>query len=223
MAENYKDHNPRAADELLGEVGKLATGVENRLARAKQMVARAEFDKASQLCKEVLKQYPDNPDCLVNLLYIAQYPNQASPAEVEALYTKARQVDPKLPQVYLYYATALAAEGTYDAAVTAIEKAISLKPDNAEAHSWLADVREKQHRPAETIEQYRLVLTVEPSFRSARLELGKILLSSGRAREAIPVLLPALRGRRLVHARCNAFPGARVPRHGRPRKRPGIS
>jgi predicted Zn-dependent protease len=139
-----------------------------------------------------LKQYPDNPDGLVNLLYIAQYPNQASPAEVEALYAKARQVDPKLPQVYLYYGTALAAEGTYGAAVTAIEKAISLKPDNAEAHSWLADVRERQHRPAQAIEQYRLALTVEPAFRPARLELGKLLLESGRNREAIPVLLPAL-------------------------------
>ena len=192
MAESYKDHTPPAEDELLSEVGKLATGVENRLTRAKRLVGRGQFDEASQLYKEVLKQYPDNPDCLVNLLYIAQYPNQASPEEVEALYTKARQVDPKLPQVYLYYGTALAAEGKYDAAVTAIGKAISLKPDNAEAHSWLGDVRERQHLPARAIEQYRLALAADPSFRPARLELGKLLLTLGRDREAIPVLLPAL-------------------------------
>jgi len=145
--------------------------------------------------KEVLKQYPDNPDCLVNLLYMAQYPNQATPEEVESLYAAASRVSPQLPQVYLYYGTALASEGKYDAAVAAIEKAISLKPDNGEAHSWLADVRERQHRPAQAIEQYRLALAAEPSFRPARLELGKILLETGRDREAIPVLLPALSGR----------------------------
>jgi len=192
LAESNKDHNPPAADELLGQMRKLATGVENRLAKAKQLMNRRQFDEASQLYKEVLKQYPDNPDCLVNLLYIAQYPNQASPEEVETLYAKARQANPKLPQVYLYYGTALAAEGKYDAAAAAIEKAISMKPTDAEAHSWLADVRERQHRPALAIEQYRQALAVEPSFRPARLELGKILLDTGRDREAIPVLLPAL-------------------------------
>ncbi len=192
LAESYKDRNPPAEDELLSEVGKLGTGVENRLARAKRLVGRGQFDEAAQLYKEVLKQYPDNPDCLVYLLYMAQYPNQASPEEVDALYAKARQVDPKLPQVYLYYGTALSAEGKYDAAVVAIEKAISLKPDNAEAHSWLADVRERQHRPALAIEQYRLALAADPAFRPARLELGKVLLELGRDREVIPVLLPAL-------------------------------
>ncbi len=192
LAESYKDRNPPANDALLSRVQKLATGIENRLTKAKELMNRRQFDQASQMYKEVLKQYPDNPDCLVNLLYMAQYPNQATPEEVESLYAAASRVSPQLPQVYLYYGTALAAEGTYDAAVTAIEKAISLKPDNAEAHSWLADVREKQHRPAQAIEQYRLALAAEPSFRPARLELGKILLETGRDREAIPVLLPAL-------------------------------
>jgi predicted Zn-dependent protease len=171
---------------------KLATGIENRLTKAKQLMNRRQFDEASQLYKEVLKQYPDNPDCLVNLLFIAQYPNQASPREVEDLYTRAQRVDPRLNKVYLYYGTALASEGKYDAAVTAIAKALELKPDDAEAHSWLADVMERQNRPAQAIAQYRAALAVQPSFRPARLELGKILLTMGRDREAIPVLLPAL-------------------------------
>jgi tetratricopeptide (TPR) repeat protein len=192
LAETWKDHNPPAADEMFGEVRKLATGIENRLTRAKQLMDRRQFDEASRLYKEVLKQYPENPDCLVNLLYMAQYPNQASPEEVEALYATASRVSSQIPQVYLYYGTALASQGKYDAAVAAIEKALALKPNDGEAHSWLADVRERQHRPAQAIEQYRLALAAEPSFRPARLELGKLLLEGGRSREAIPVLLPAL-------------------------------
>lgn len=192
LAESYKDHNPPAEDPLRSEVAKLATGIENRLTEAKRLMDRRNFDEASQIYKAVLTQHPDNPDSLVNLLYMAQFPNQSSPGEVEALYTTARRVSPDVPKVYLYYGTALASQGKYDAAVAAIEKGISLKPDDGEAHAWLADVMMRQHRPDEAIEQYRRTLEVEPSFRPARLMLGQLLITTGRSREAIPVLLPAL-------------------------------
>ncbi len=192
LAETYKDHYPPAGDELYLQMTKLATGIENRLAEAKRLMNKREFDRSSAIYKEVLKQYPDNLDCLVNLLYIAQFPNQATPEEVEDLYQRARAASPKLPEVYMYHGTALAAEGSYNVAVAELEKAIQLKPTNAEAHAWLADVRERQHRPSDAIEQYRIAVEQQPDFRIARLELAKNLLYAGRSREAIPVLLPTL-------------------------------
>jgi tetratricopeptide (TPR) repeat protein len=192
LAETDKDHYPPSGDELFLQMTKLATGIETSLAEAKRLMNKREFDRASQIYKEVLKQHPDNPDCLVNLLYIAQFPNQATPEDVEDLYQRARAANPQLPEVYEYHGTALAAEGKYDEAVAELDKAIQLKPKNAEAHAWLADVRERQHRPADAIEQYRIAITQQPDFRVARLELAKNLLYAGRSREAIPVLLPAL-------------------------------
>ncbi len=192
LASNYKDRNPPNGDELYAQMTKLATGIETRLIEAKKLMKRREFDRSSQMYKEVLKQYPDNLDCLVNLLDIAQFPNQATPAEVEDLYKRAQAASPQLPEVYMYYGTALAAQGKYDQAATELDKAIALKPTNAEAHAWLADVRERQHRPADAIEQYRIVLEQQPDFREARLELAKNLLTTGHSRDAIPVLLPAL-------------------------------
>ncbi len=192
LAETHKDHYPPTGDDLYLQMIKLATGIENKLAEAKRLMNRRDFDRASEIYKEVLKQHPDNPDCLVNLLYIAQYPNQATPEEVEDLYQRARAASPQLPEVYEYHGTALAAEGKFDQAVAELDKAIQLKPKNAEAHAWLADVRERQHRPADAIEQYRIAIAQQPDFRIARLELAKNLLYSGRSREAIPVLLPAL-------------------------------
>jgi tetratricopeptide (TPR) repeat protein len=192
LAENFKDRNPPADDRLFDQVRNLATGIQSRLVDAKKFMDRGEYDKASRLFKEVLKQYPENPECLVNLLYMAQFPNQSSPEEVEALYATALRASPQIPQVYVYYGTALASQGKYDAAAAAIEKGIALKLDDAEAHAWLADVREKQNRQAEAIEEYRAALAVQPSYRPARLELGKLLLDAGRNREVIPVLLPAL-------------------------------
>lgn len=192
LAETHKDQYPPAGDELYAQMMKLATGVETHLAQARKLLTAREFDQAAQIYKEVLKQYPDNLDCLVNLLYIAQYPNQATAGEVEDLYARARAVSPQLPEVYMYHGTALAAEGKYDGAVAELEKAIQLKPNNAEAHAWLADVHERQNRPAEAIEQYRIAIEQQPDFRVARLELAKNLLYAGRSREAIPVLLPTL-------------------------------
>jgi tetratricopeptide (TPR) repeat protein len=192
LAETHKDQSPPSRDELFLQMAKLATGIETRLAEAKILLNKRQFDQASGIYKEVLKQYPDNLDCLVNLLYIALYPNQATPEEVEDLYQRAHAVNPQLPEVYLYHGTALAAEGRYDPAVAELEKAIQLKPNNAEAHAWLADVRERQHRLADAIEQYYIAVKQQPEFRAARLELAKNLLYTGRSREAIPVLLPAL-------------------------------
>jgi len=192
LAETNKDRYPPNGDELYVQMTKLATGIENRLMDAKKLLNKREFDRSSQIYKEVLQRYPDNLDCLVNLLYLSQYPNQATPEEVEDLYQRARAASPQLAEVYMYHGTALAAQGRYDPAVSELEKAIQLKPQNAEAHAWLADVRERQHRPADAIEQYRIAIAQQPDFRIARLELAKNLLYAGRSKEAIPVLLPAL-------------------------------
>jgi len=192
LAETYKDHNPPGGDELYVQMMKLATGIENRLMEAKKLMNKWEFDRSSQIYKEVLQQYPDNLDCLVNLLDIARFPNQATPEEVEDLYQRARAASPQLPEVYMYHGTALAAQGKLDAAVAELDKAIQLKPNNSEAHAWLADVRERQHRPADAIEQYRIAIAQQPDFRMARMELAKDLLYAGRSSEAIPVLLPVL-------------------------------
>jgi tetratricopeptide (TPR) repeat protein len=193
LAETNKDRYPPTGDELFLEMTKLATGIENRLMEAKRLLNKRQYDRSSLIYKEVLKQHPDNLDCLVNLLFIAQYPNQATPEEVEDLYQRARAASPQLAEVYMYHGTALAAQGKYDAAVAELDKALQLKPNNAETHAWLADVREHQHRPADAIEQYRIAIAEQPDFRVARLELAKNLLYSGRSQEAIPVLLPALK------------------------------
>jgi tetratricopeptide (TPR) repeat protein len=193
FAESYKDDHPRANDPLMAEVEKRATGIQSRLTLAKSLQDARQFDRAVALYREVLKQYPDNLEALVNLLYIAHFPNQSTPQEAEELYTRARAANPQYPQVYLYHGTVLAAQGKFDPAVAEIQKAIQLKPNDAEAHAWLADVREQQHRTADAIDQYQIALSQQPDFRAVRLELAKNLLHAGRSSEAIPVLLPALK------------------------------
>ena len=73
-----------------------------------------------------------------------------------------------------------------------MKKAIELKPDYTEAYVFLGGMMEKHNLPAEAIEDYRLALAAQPSYRPAHLQLGRILVTLGRDREAIPELLPAL-------------------------------
>ena len=46
------------------------------LVKLSSIAYREGFYYKPRIDKEVLRQYPDNLDCLVNLLFIAQYPNQ---------------------------------------------------------------------------------------------------------------------------------------------------
>ncbi len=100
LAESYKDRNPPSRDQLFAEVQKLATGIETRLIEAKRLMDRRQFDEASRIYKDVLARHPDNPDCLVNLLYMAQFPNQSSPEEVEALYATASRGSPNVTRLW---------------------------------------------------------------------------------------------------------------------------
>jgi len=194
IADTHKDEKPPADDPLLTEVHKQATGIQNRLRVAKGLQDHHEFDRAAKLYREVLKQYPDNLDSLVNLIYIAQFPNQSPPQEVEDLYARAKAVNPSLPELYMYHGTALAAQGKYDVAISELKKSIQLRPRNPEAHAWLGDIHERQRQTAEAVAEYRIAIEQQPDFRLGRIELGKNLLYQGRSQEAISVLQPLLNG-----------------------------
>ena len=191
LAERYKRDSPPVEDPLLIQVRELATGTLTHLRRAEQMLHQGQLQEASRLFQEVLKRDPSNMDSMLNILYLAPLVGQPLGEEVESLYLRARRINPQIPKLYLFYGTAIGQEH-YDASVTAVKKAIELKPDYAEAYVFLGYMMEKHHRPAEAIEDYRLALAAQPSYRPALLQLGRLLVTLGRDREAIPELLPAL-------------------------------
>ena len=83
-------------------------------------------------------------------------------------------------------------QGNFAVAVTALRKAVELKPDYAEARTWLGEALDRQGRPREAVEHFQSALAAEPSNRLAQVELARILLSLGRGKEAIPPLTSAL-------------------------------
>jgi superkiller protein 3 len=191
LAKRYKDDRPALVDPELGQIAELSTGVFRRLEESNQLAKQGKMEEAAKLNEKILERDPENLSVLVNLLYLARFVTRLDD-QVESLYAKAKKIDPKNPLVYDYYGVVMVRQSKYDAAVLALRKALELRPDYAEPHKWLGEVRERQNRPAEAIDQYQRALAVEPADHAVQMKLWWILITHERGREAIPQLLPAL-------------------------------
>ena len=190
LAQRHSGDRPPAADPLGKEMSALATGIYYHLAEGDQLAHKGRMDEAAELNQAMLARDPENFTVLLNLLFLARFVDRLD-NRVDAMYAKAKQINPQVPLIYDYYGGALARQGKYDAATVALRKAIELKPDYAEAHGLLGEVLERQNRPAEAIEQYERALDTEPSDRR-HMQLWRLLIIHGRSREAIPQLMEAL-------------------------------
>jgi len=191
LAQRYAHDSPPAMDPLFTEIGDLATGIYYHLEQGDQFARNGQTDQAVVVNDALLERDPENFRILLNLLYLARASDHFPAVEVESLYARAKRINPESPLIYVYYGGAMARQGKYDVASVALHKALDLSPDNAEANSWLAEVLERQNRPAEAIQHYERALAARPSDRALQMEFWRALIVSGRAREAIPQLLPA--------------------------------
>ena len=76
-------------------------------------------------------------------------------------------------------------KGQLDDAISKLEAAIDLRPENAPAHDNLAKALLKKGQVAEAMVHYRKFLELEPANVEARNTLGTALIQQGHVREAI--------------------------------------
>ncbi len=191
LAQRYSGQSPPAEDPVLGQVSELAAGSSNRLEAGLHLIQQGKLDEAANLYEDILKHDPARTAAWIQLLYLARFLHRLD-SQVDSLYASAVRLNPKVPEFYNNYGAAMLRQGRMDAAAVALRKAIELKPDYAEAHTWLAEVFESQHHLAEAVSEYQRAVAADPSYRQARIQLGRVLLNSQRDREAISDLLPAL-------------------------------
>jgi tetratricopeptide (TPR) repeat protein len=191
LAKRYSRDRPPPGDPLLGQVQELATGVSQHLEQADKLARDGKMDEAARLNEKILEREPENLTALLNLLYVAPFVNRLDP-QVETLFAKVRQVDPRNPLVYKYYSLVMVRQEKYDAAAAALRKAMERTPDDPELYKWLGQVLERQNRPAEAVKQYQRALAKDPSDGTIQMKLWWTLITHGRGREVIPQLLPVL-------------------------------
>ena len=76
-------------------------------------------------------------------------------------------------------------KGQVDDAISKLQAAIDLRPENAPAHDNLAKALLKKGRVAEAMVHYRKLLEIEPENVEARNTLGTALIQHGHVKEAI--------------------------------------
>src|SRR5205814_6749363 len=76
-------------------------------------------------------------------------------------------------------------KGQLDDAISKLQAAIDLRPENAPAHDNLAKALLKKGQMTEAMVHYRKFLELEPANVEARNTLGTALIQQGRVREAI--------------------------------------
>jgi type IV pilus biogenesis/stability protein PilW len=105
-------------------------------------------------------------------------------AEAEALYGKILDARPDAPGILSKLGAALAAQGKFDAARQALDRAIRLDPVVAEAHSNLGGVLQIQGNLEAAVQSFRRALDIDPGLAAAHVNLGNILLKQGEAEAA---------------------------------------
>jgi tetratricopeptide (TPR) repeat protein len=150
LAQRFSGDHPPGGDPVGDQVAALATGVYYRLAEGDQLAWKGHMEEAARLNEAMLASDPDDLGVLLNLLYLARFVDRLDD-RIETFYAKARQINPQVSLIYSYYGGALVHQGKYDEAITALRKAIELRPDSVDAHSSLSEIYERQNRPAEAI------------------------------------------------------------------------
>ena len=129
----------------------------------------------------------------------AQDPSQEELKSLINLYTQ-RQYQETLTQAYkllkkfprsftLYNIIGVTnhSSGKAQDAVQAYKKAISIKPDFAEAHNNLGLVLKDQGKLDEALEVYNKAIAIKPYFAEAHNNLGLVLMDQGKLHEALEV------------------------------------
>ncbi|KPK24820.1 MAG: hypothetical protein AMJ61_13290 [Desulfobacterales bacterium SG8_35_2] len=76
-------------------------------------------------------------------------------------------------------------QGKLDEAVKSYRRALSLKPDYAEAHYNLGNALRDQGKLNEAVNSYRQVLILKPDYAEACINLGNVFKDQGRLDEAV--------------------------------------
>ena len=173
LARRYVNQSPPSEDPVYREVVDLARGSShNQLERAGLLLTNGKKEEAARLYEDFLVREPENLPALSTLLYLARYLKRIDDSQVEAFYAKAIQVNPEIAVIHNNYGATMLMRGRYEPASAALLKAIELTPDFTEAHMWLGQVREKQHRLADAAEQFRVTLALQPANTLAQFHLG---------------------------------------------------
>ena len=135
--------------------------------------------------------HPQNPP-ENQIQHLIKLYNQGKLGEVfEQTSTLTKQYPNSLVLWNLLGASA-AQTGKLDKAIDAFKKAISIKPDYADAYNNMGNALKGQGKLEEAIEAYNKVLSIKPDYAEAYYNIGNVLKEQGQLEEAVEAYKKAL-------------------------------
>ena len=178
-----------AADIALQSYFK-ATARPEILVKSAGLVASGNLADAEPLCREYLRQVPDDVDALRLLAEIATRLGVFEDAEM--LFARCLSLAPNFLFARAGYAHVLMKQGRFDRSLEHIDKLLTADPDNSAYRVLWASVLIRIGRHEEAIEAYRNVV-VKPGHSALDLSsLGHALKTIGRTAEAIDAYRQAI-------------------------------
>jgi len=108
-----------------------------------------------------------------------------APAQAEAAYRKAIELEPDFPDAHLNLAALLCEREAYDEAVRVCSEALARWPDVAELHFNQALALEELERDREALRSYERSLELAPDFAQAHFNLARLCERSGNVQKAL--------------------------------------
>jgi len=172
------------------------------LTRSKKLVKKGSIEEAKKLYSMILKDSPQNQEAKLGLIALKdlkdnQEPPRANIQSIVALYSNDQiqeaLVDiealvkdfPNSPILYNIRASCYKANGQMDASINDYEKAITLKPDYAEAYYNLGVTLREVGQIDDALKSYEKALAIKHEYPGAHNNLGTILLGLGSLDSAV--------------------------------------
>lgn len=154
---------------------------------AEEQVATAldagQLEAALGAARAAIQQYPRSSR-LAELLGVALF-KSGQAAEARAAFTRATELDAKVPENFFNLALVELSEKKYAPAVAALEKCVRLDPRNAQAHLLLGRAEHNLNRTLPAIEEFNKALALSPRLQLAHYHLGYAYQSQGDLKAAL--------------------------------------
>jgi predicted O-linked N-acetylglucosamine transferase (SPINDLY family) len=149
---------------------------------ARQYHDAAQFDRAAELCDQILAVLPDHVGTLHLAGVLARHANQ--PALAITLLERAAAADPLSPEIAYDLAHAQWLTNPA-AAVDSYRRAIALRPDFPEAYDGLGNALAAVGKNTEAIDAFLQAISRRPHFAQCWNNLGNALLADQRKARAV--------------------------------------
>ncbi len=182
----YQRGNIPAARQLIEGLAKVHPDrADIRLAQGMIQMASGDLESALNSFTKSLEASPDSTDALGSAAFVCMNMRRFDDAEMYA--RRLTQIAPNNLRAFYLLSSSLRAQDRFDEALTMVDKALVIKPDDVDCLVLKARILKSLRMPALSIEIYRQAISIRPTP-AAAVDLAKILLKESHPEAALDVL-----------------------------------